>query len=119
MFFGTVVGNLGGDAVQKQVGESTVVEFSIASTHKVKGEKETTWVRCSYWGNAAEAVAQYLTRGQTVAVSGDLKLREYTTKDGKSGASIEMRVDKLQLCGKREDSARAAPQTSASYHYPF
>jgi single-strand DNA-binding protein len=104
MFVGTVVGNLGGDATQKQVGDSTVVEFSVASTKKIKGEKHTQWIRAAYWGKAATAVAPYLKKGGTVACTGDVELREFTKKDGSIGTSLEMRVNSLQLCGSKQDS---------------
>lgn len=93
-----LVGNLGGDAEQKQVGDQAVVEFSIAVTSKVKGEKETQWYRCSYWGRAATAVQQYLTKGRRVAVSGDFRARTYEGQKG-AGLSLDVRVDSLSLCG--------------------
>lgn len=104
MLSGTAVGNLGGDATQKQVGNGTVVEFSIASTKKIKGEKHTTWLRCQYWNEkAALAVLPYLKKGGTVAVSGDIELREFTKNGGEKGSSLEMRVNSLQLCGGKSD----------------
>jgi single-strand DNA-binding protein len=111
MISATVVGNLGGDAESKPVGSTTVVEFSVASSVKVKGEETTTWVRCAYWGKPGEAVAPYLRRGQQVAVSGSLKLREYTKRDGASGSSLDLRVSDLKLIGKRDDNTRGGGQS--------
>lgn len=112
----TIVGHLGKPSETKQVGDQTVVEFSVATTRKVKGEDKTLWFRCSYWNKPALAVAPYLTKGQQVFVVGDLDQREYTTKDGRHGADLEIRVDKLQLCGgKREE----APKQDQHVDDPF
>jgi single-strand DNA-binding protein len=126
MISATVVGNLGRDAEQKQVGGNTVVEFSIASSKKVKGEDQTSWIRAAYWGKAAEAVCQYLTKGKTVAASGDLEVREYQKNDGTKGTSVELRVNSLQLLGggdkagaSTNGTARTANTQQAPDDLPF
>jgi single stranded DNA-binding protein len=117
-----LAGNVGQDATQKQVGDTTVVEFSVASTRTVKGEKRTQWFRCAYWGKPGIAVQPYLVKGTSVAVSGDFEVREYESK-GKHGVSCDVRVDSLQLCGgKRDGDTRSAPQAADaddSDHLPF
>jgi len=103
----TVAGNLGADAQVGEAGDTPVVNFSIASNTKVKGEDVTTWVRCSFFGARAEAVSQYLTKGKSVVVRGSLSTREYE-KDGETRYSLECRCDDVQLFGgKKEDSAPA------------
>lgn len=118
MITGTIIGNLGRDAEVKQVGQSSAVEFSVASTQKSKGEDRTTWVRVTLWGKTGERVAQYLSKGTQVAVSGELTLREYQKRDGAAGVSLEMNGDRIKLLGKREGGqgrdARPAPSPSAS-----
>lgn len=100
MFIGTVCGNVGQDSETKVVGDTTVTSFSVASNRKVKGKDETTWVRCSYWGKAGEAVAPYLKKGTSVGVAGELEVRTYEKNGGGgTGVSIDMRVDRLQLLG--------------------
>jgi single-strand DNA-binding protein len=113
MLSGTIVGNLGGDPIKKQVGQGSVLEFSIASTKKIKGEEHTTWVRCQYWNEkAADAVLPYLKKGGMVACSGDLELRAFTKKTGEQAASLEMRVNSVKLCGSREGGGRSAAPPS-------
>jgi len=107
-------GNIGSDATQKQIGESTVVEFSIAHDEKDKdGTKTTTWIRCSYWNKPALAVQKYLVKGQSVAIVGRGKVREYTKKDGGTGVSVDVNVDTLQLCGKAGGASAGAAASSA------
>lgn len=78
-----LVGHLGKDPEIKFLdGGTTVVNFSIASSFK-KGETQlTTWYNVSLFGNKAEAVKKYLTKGSKVLVEGRHQLREYTNKEG-------------------------------------
>lgn len=96
MINATVSGNLGKDAELRDAGQSRVLSFSVASSAKVKGEKTTTWVRCSLWGKRGEALAQYLTKGSKVCVAGELSTREYN-----GSTYLEMRVSELDMMGGR------------------
>jgi single-strand DNA-binding protein len=108
----TIVGNIGGEVAEKNVGQSTVVEFSVACNKKQKDrDDKATWYRCSYWGKPAQAVRQYLQKGTTVAVVGDLDVRQYES-NGKHGVSCDVRVDSLQLCGGKRDGGGPGPAPS-------
>lgn len=114
MISATTVGRLGQDAELKYVGQNEVLELNIASNGFDGKEKTTTWVRASFWGKRAASVAQYCTKGTTVAVRGDLRVRSYTKKDGTSAHSVEMRVDDLELLGGGgEATAKPAARSGA------
>jgi single-strand DNA-binding protein len=98
-----VIGNLGRDAVINTVGEKTVINFSLAHTEKYKDPQgnqldRTTWVECAYWTDRT-AVAPYLTKGKTVFVEGTPSVEAYTTKEGKHGVTLRLRVLTVQLIG--------------------
>ena len=102
----TVIGNLGQDPESKQVGGSTVCNFSVGTSHK-RGENEnTTWVRVAIWGRDAEVCQQYLSKGKKVAVSGTLYTRTYNDKSGNERVSVELDGQSFEiLTPKGEDSA--------------
>jgi single-strand DNA-binding protein len=52
-------------------------------------------------------------KGQGVAISGELSLRKYKSKDGSEGASMEVRVQDVTLIGKKEDNAPMTPQMAS------
>lgn len=120
-----VTGNLGRDAELRDAGRDKVCSFSVASSRKVKGEDSVTWVRCSLWGKRGESLAQYLTTGTKVAVSGELSTREY---DGKT--YVELRVNEIDMMGggkgarksrsndTRDDYDPAAPPHGYESHAP-
>ena len=103
-----LLGNLGRDPEISYTPDGiAVTKFSIAVSKKVKGNEETTWYNCVAFRNLAEMLNNHLKKGQMVFVQGDLNVRQYTTKDGRSGTSLDATVDKFQFAGgaKKEDNA--------------
>lgn len=86
-------GNLTRDAEVRQVGENEVAAFAIAVNDR-KGE--ATFINCDLWRPGG--VAEYLTRGKAVAVSGELKCRKYE-KDGVKREAWTLEVKNLALLG--------------------
>jgi len=103
-----VIGNLGKDCVVNNVNGKTVINFSVAHTEKFKDAQgnqkdKTIWVDCAYWTDRT-GITPYLTKGKTVYVEGSPEVKTYTTNDGRSGASLTMRVLNVQLVGGRSES---------------
>jgi single-strand DNA-binding protein len=91
----TIAGNVGKDAETRrtQSGDA-VTSFSIAVEDRIPKEKGTIWFRCSLWGKRGESLAQYLTKGSKVAVSGELSIEVY---EGKTNLTVK--VDQVTLLG--------------------
>lgn len=107
----TIVGNLGGDCRTNSVGGSDVCNFSVAMTSGYGDKKQTHWVDCAYWGAGGKAVAQYLTKGQRVAVSGELSMKP---AQDKYPAGFSLRVNSLTLCGGKESGGTSSAPVSQS-----
>lgn len=103
----TIVGHLGRDAEVKAVGERTVINFTIAVSRKVKDVESTTWWRVAYW-TKSDKVAQYLTKGTPVLVTGEPYTREFEKKEGGKGMSLEIDAREVKLLGGKSEGA--APQ---------
>jgi len=99
----TVVGNLTNDPeLRFTPSGAAVANFTIASTprnfDRQKNEfvdGETLFLRASVWREAAENVAESLTKGMRVIVTGRLKSRSYETKEGEKRTVIELEVDEI------------------------
>jgi single-strand DNA-binding protein len=52
-------------------------------------------MRCNVWRQAAENVAESLTRGARVVVTGRLKQRSFETKEGEKRTVVELEVDEI------------------------
>ncbi len=99
----TIIGNLTADPELRFVPNgNAVANFTVASTPRTRDQQtgewrdgETLFVRCAVWRKAAENVADSLTKGTRVIVTGRLKVRNYETRDGRQGTSIELDVDEV------------------------
>lgn len=107
----TVAGQLGRDAEVRYLPDGTpVCAFSVADNQG--REKSPIWWACSLFGKRAETLAQYLTKGQSVTVTGTVSERVYTDKQGNERKAMEVRVQDVALQGgKREPAATPATQT--------
>ena len=82
-----------------------ICSFTVAVDYGFGENKGTNWIRCSLFGKRAEGgLPKYLVKGTQVAVSGELKVREYDDKDGNKRTSVDVSVDKLDLIGGRSDA---------------
>ena len=99
----TVVGNLVADPELRWTANgAAVANFTVASTPRTFDRQANQWVdgealflRCSVWKEAAENVAESLTKGMRVIVQGRLKARSYDDRDGNKRTSWEMDVDEV------------------------
>ena len=110
----TIAGNIGRDAELRHTqGGDAVLSFSVADNQG--RDRETLWWRCNLWGKRAESLAQYLTKGQQVAVVGSVSEREWTDREGQARKSMEVRVSEIALQGgRREESAPQQPRRPAA-----
>ena len=99
----TVVGNLTADPeLRFTPSGAAVANFTVASTPRTFDRASNEWkdgdalfMRCSIWRQAAENVAESLTRGARVVVTGRLKQRSYETKEGEKRTVVELEVDEI------------------------
>ncbi len=99
----TVVGNLTADPeLRFTPSGAAVANFTVASTPRIYDRQSGEWkdgealfLRCSIWREAAENVAESLTRGARVIVSGRLKQRSFETKEGEKRTVMELEVDEI------------------------
>lgn len=85
-----------------------VVEFSIAVNKRIKpqdGSPDADFFRCKAWGQTADFVANYLTKGRLCAVDGRLEQRRFQGSDGQNREIIEVVAENVQgLDRPREDA---------------
>jgi len=99
----TVVGNLTGDPeLRFTPSGAAVANFTVASTPRSFDKQSNEWkdgdtlfMRCSVWREAAENVAESLTKGMRVIVQGRLVQRSYETREGEKRTVVELQVDEV------------------------
>lgn len=99
----TVVGNLVADPeLRFTPSGAAVANFRIASTPRRYDSQTNQWVdgealflQCNIWRQAAENVAESLTKGMRVIVTGRLRQRSYETREGEKRSVMELEVDEV------------------------
>ncbi|OXM56421.1 single-stranded DNA-binding protein [Amycolatopsis thailandensis] len=99
----TVIGNVTSDPeLRFTPSGAAVANFTIASTPRTLDRQSGEWkdgealfLRCSLWRQAAENVAESVTRGARVIAYGRLKQRSFETKEGEKRTVVELEVDEI------------------------
>lgn len=99
----TLVGNLTSDPeLRFTPSGAAVANFTIASTPRSFDKQSGEWkdgeplfMRCSIWRQAAENVAESLTRGARVIAQGRLVQRSFETKEGEKRTTVELQVEEI------------------------
>ena len=99
----TLIGNLTADPeLRFTPSGAAVANFTVASTPRQFDRQTNEWkdgdamfLNCSVWRQAAENVAESLTKGMRVVVQGRLKSRSYETREGEKRTVYEVEVDEV------------------------
>jgi single-strand DNA-binding protein len=99
----TVVGNLVDDPeLRFTPSGAAVANFRIASTPRTFDKQTNEWkdgdalfLSCAVWRQYAENVAESLTKGMRVIVTGRLKSRQYETREGEKRTAMEIDVEEV------------------------
>lgn len=95
-------GNLGRDCRVNTISNTTVCNFTVAVKSGYGDKAQTLWVDCALWGKQAESrLPEFLTKGQQVAISGELGTKEH---EGKT--YLTCRANSVDLVGGKSDSAQ-------------
>lgn len=120
-----LIGNLTRDPELRATASGlSVLSFSIAVNDRRKNPSSGEWedvpnyIDCSMFGNRAEALAKYLSKGSKVGIDGKLRWSQWE-KDGQKRSKVDVIVDNIDLLSPRnsgvvrQDVATPAPSPSA------
>jgi single-strand DNA-binding protein len=120
---GQFIGHLGRDPEMKYLPDGkAVTNFSIGVTCY---NKETLWVRVSVFGTRAENCNKYLSKGSQVFVQGEVKISQWTDKEGNARATLELTAREVKFLSSRtgdNDNGNweaAGPDVGDGENHPF
>ena len=97
-----IVGNLVDDPELRYTPNgAAVANFRVAVNRRFQDasgqwkDGETSYFRINAWRTLAENVAESLTKGSRVMVSGRLRSRSWETKEGETRSSVEIEADEV------------------------
>jgi single-strand DNA-binding protein len=99
----TLVGNLTDDPELRFTAQgAAVANFRIAVSKRIKDPQTNEWkdgdtsfFRINVWRQLAENVAESLTRGMRVVVTGTLKMRQWETQEGEKRSVVEVEATEV------------------------
>jgi single-strand DNA-binding protein len=99
-----IIGRLCADPELRRTNDGTpVCSYSLAVKRPMV--KDTTdFIECVTWRQGAEYLAQYGHKGDIVAVSGSLQVREWTDKEGKKRKAYEVVTTSVELLSSKRNS---------------
>ena len=101
----TLLGRVGNVPELRQTnGGTAVVQLRLATDRRSQNnEPQTDWHTVVCWTKTAEAVAQYVQKGDRVHVSGSLRQRSWQTDSGERRSRVEVYANEVIFLGSRSD----------------
>ncbi|MBQ6820387.1 MAG: single-stranded DNA-binding protein [Clostridium sp.] len=88
---------------------TAVTRFSLAVTRPFKKD-ETDFINCIAFGKTGETIAQYLTKGRQLAVTGSIRTGSYDAKDGTRRYTTDIVVDSFEFIGSSNNNGSGRDQ---------
>ena len=83
-----------------------VTSFTLAVDRDFKGqngEREVDFIDIVAWGNTAEFVCNYFSKGRMAVAEGRLQLRDWTDKNGNKRKNAEIQVSNIYFADSKKD----------------
>jgi single-strand DNA-binding protein len=111
----TGIARIGNEPELKYTSTGTAVtNINAAFTVGWGDQKDTTWITCSLWGKQAEALTEYLNKGNQIGLTlEDVKLDTYKGRDGTEKASLTAKIIKVELIGGQTQSGNTETKQAA------
>lgn len=95
-----LIGNLTRDPEQSETNSGiSVCRFSVAVNRRRTGdgEQQTDFFNVTAWRGLAENVARFCKKGNKVAVTGSIQIRQYEDRDGQKRTSVDVNADEVEF----------------------
>lgn len=104
-----LIGNLTRDPELTETASGVqICRFSIAVTRNYAGsdgERKTDFFNCVAWRGLGETVARYAHKGNKIAVSGSIELRNYEDRDGIKRTAVDIVVQDVEFLTPRQSDS--------------
>lgn len=107
-----IIGNLTKDPELTETKSGVkVCRFTVAvnrSYTNSDGERETDFFNCTAWRGQAENVARYCVKGNKIAVTGSVQMRNYEDNDGVKRIAVDVVAQEVEFLSQKQNSERGA-----------
>lgn len=98
----------------------TIARFTLAVNRlNKKGQnQEADFINCVAFGKTAEAIGNYVYKGQRLLVEGRVQTGSYTSKSGEKKFTTEISVNRAEFIEKRSETSTQGNSHAGSYNAP-
>lgn len=97
--------------------EVTSFTLAIDRPYTKQGEeKQTDFIDCTAWRGTAKFITSYFTKGQMIAVTGEIQTRNFEDKNGNKRKATEVICSNASFCGGKNENSQTgntAPDVEA------
>ena len=104
----TLVGNLASDVEMKELAEERKLASFLLAVDRESADGGADFIRVVCWNRQAETCAEYLARGEQVAIDGRLRSRSWQAPDGKRRNAVEVVASRVQFLSKPKQKEAVA-----------
>lgn len=115
-----ITGRLTSDPVLRNTHDGkAVASYRVAVNRPFarEGQPNADFFQVTSFGKAAEFIGKYFAKGSMIAVSGELHIDEYTTREGEKRIQPTIYASTQDFCGDRP-SQQSAPQQQRAQRQP-
>lgn len=110
-----MIGNICKDPELSETNSGIAVcRFSIAVNRRrvsADAEQQTDFFNVTAWRGLAETIARYCKKGNKIAVTGQIQIRQYEDREGAKKTSVDVVAEEVEfLSPKSNDEARTAEE---------
>ena len=120
----SISGNLTRDCELRTTQNGTqILTFTVAVNDR-KRDQNGQWVDvpnyidCCIFGNRAESVSRFISKGSKVSCHGKLRWSQWNDKNGQKRSKVEIVVDEIEFMSKRESQPQNQPQQQQTNNHP-
>ena len=116
-----ITGNLTRDPeLRATAGGTQMLAFGVAVNDRRKNPQTGAWedvpnfVDCIVFGQRAEAVSRFLSKGAKVAIEGKLRYSAWENKEGQRRSKLEVIVDEIEFMSRAGGQQVTSPAAEAA-----
>ena len=116
-----LIGNLTRDPELTETENGTqLCRFSIAvaRNYTTAGERKTDFFNVTAWRGTADAVGRYARKGNKIAVSGSIELRNYEDSQGVKKTAVDIVAQDVEFLTPRQTEGTETPTAAQGGHKP-
>lgn len=116
-----ILGRLTRDPVIKVMqGGMTIARFTLAVNrlNKTGQNPEADFINCVAFGKTADAIGNYVYKGQRLLVEGRIQTGSYTSKSGEKKFTTEISVNRAEFIEKHSESSTQGNSHAGNQNAP-